>query len=138
MRCNEFLCNFFWEFQISESEFQFLDFFNNGIQKKIRPESLESKAESEFRFQWGSQKLEPKIGIPNQAPKSLCRYSLWVRCRHPALGLCTQPLVPLFGINFEATSKNREIGRALALGGRRSINIFNNQMEVGVQGWGIY
>jgi hypothetical protein len=23
--------------------------------------------ESEFRFQWGSQELEPKIGIPNQA-----------------------------------------------------------------------
>ncbi len=22
--------------------------------------------ESEFRFQWGSQNLEPKIGIPNQ------------------------------------------------------------------------
>ncbi len=48
----------------------------------------------------------------------------------------TRRLVPLFGINFEATSKNREIGGALALGGRRSINIYNNQMEVGVRGGG--
>jgi hypothetical protein len=42
----------------------------------------------------------------------------------------------LFGINFEATSKNREIGGALALGGRRSINTYNNQMDVGIQGGG--
>ncbi len=28
---------------------------------------MESKMESVFRFQWGSQKLEPKIGIPNLA-----------------------------------------------------------------------
>jgi hypothetical protein len=34
---------------------------------KIQPESLESKTESEFCLRWGSQKLEPKIGIPNQA-----------------------------------------------------------------------
>jgi hypothetical protein len=32
--------------------------------------------ESEFHFQWGSQKLEPKIGIPNQAAVEifLCLY----------------------------------------------------------------
>jgi hypothetical protein len=42
----------------------------------------------------------------------------------------------LFGINFEATSKNREIEGALALGGRHSINTYNNQMEIGVQGGG--
>jgi hypothetical protein len=42
----------------------------------------------------------------------------------------------LFGINFEATSKNREIGGALALGGRHSINTYNNQKEVGVWGGG--
>jgi hypothetical protein len=41
-------------------------FFNSGIHKKNRPESLESKMELEFHFRWGSQKLEPKIGIPNQ------------------------------------------------------------------------
>ncbi len=52
------------------------------------------------------------------------------------LGLRTRWLVPLFGINFEATLKNREIGGALALGGRRSINTYNNQMEVGVRGGG--
>jgi hypothetical protein len=52
------------------------------------------------------------------------------------LGLRTQWLVPLFGINFEATSKNREIGGALALVGRRSINTYNNQMEIGPQGGG--
>jgi hypothetical protein len=45
-------------------------------------------------------------------------------------------LAPLFGINFEATSKNREIGRALALGGRCSINTYNNQMLVGIRGGG--
>jgi hypothetical protein len=48
-----------------------------------------------------------------------------------------QRLVPLFGIDFEATSKNREIGGAsLALGGRLSINTYNNHMEDGVQGGG--
>jgi hypothetical protein len=50
--------------------------------------------------------------------------------------LRTQWLVPLFGINFKATSKNREIGGALALGSCRSINTYNNQMEVGAQGGG--
>ena len=52
------------------------------------------------------------------------------------LGLHTQRLVPLFGINFEATSKNREIGGALAIRGRHSINTYNNQMEVGIRGGG--
>jgi hypothetical protein len=52
------------------------------------------------------------------------------------LGLHTRWLVPLLGINFEATSKNREIGRALALGGCHSINTYNNQMEVGIRGGG--
>jgi hypothetical protein len=47
-----------------------------------------------------------------------------------------QRLVPLFGIIFEATSKNREIGGALALGGHRSINTYNNQMEVCIRGGG--
>ncbi len=47
------------------------NFSTAEFKKKIRPESPESKTESEFRFQWRSQKLEPKIGIPNQA------------CRHP-------------------------------------------------------
>jgi hypothetical protein len=40
----------------------------------------------------------------------------------------------LFEINFEATSKNKEIGRALALGGCCSINTYNNQIEVGIRG----
>ncbi len=55
------------EFQILESEFWFSDSPDIRIQKKIQPESLESKTESEFCLQWGSQKLEPKIGIPNLA-----------------------------------------------------------------------
>jgi hypothetical protein len=37
---------------------------------------------------------------------------------------------------FEATSKNRVIEGALALGGRRSINTYNNQIEVGIRGGG--
>ncbi len=52
------------------------------------------------------------------------------------LVLCTRWLVPLYGINFEASSKNREIGGALALAGHHSINTYNNQREVGVQGGG--
>ncbi len=41
----------------------------------FQPESLESKTESEFRLQWGSQKSELKIGIPNLAAiHTLTRY----------------------------------------------------------------
>jgi hypothetical protein len=32
---------------------------------------LDSKTKSEFRFHWGSQKSEPKIGIPNLASDDL-------------------------------------------------------------------
>jgi hypothetical protein len=42
----------------------------------------------------------------------------------------------LFGINFEATSKNREIEGALALGGHHSIKTYNNQMEFGIRDGG--
>ncbi len=45
----------------------FLTLQTSEFQKKVRPESSESNMESEFRLQWGSQKPEPKIGIPNQA-----------------------------------------------------------------------
>jgi hypothetical protein len=55
----------FLEFRISESEFIFLNFSTAEFEKNFRPESSESNTESEFHFQWGSQKLEPKIGIPN-------------------------------------------------------------------------
>ncbi len=44
----------------------FLTFQTLEFQKKIRPESPELKMEKESHFQWGSQKLEPKIEIPNQ------------------------------------------------------------------------
>jgi hypothetical protein len=64
----------FLEFRISESEFRFLDFSTAKFIKKIQPESSESKTELDFHFQWGSQKLEQKIGIPNQAPIS---HQLW-------------------------------------------------------------
>ncbi len=55
-------------------------FFNSGIWLKIfRPESSESETDPEFRFWWGSQKSEPKIGIPNQdggdTAKSVCSLS---------------------------------------------------------------
>jgi hypothetical protein len=59
--------NFFLEFQILESKFRFVNFSTAEFKNKFQPESLESKMESEFRFRWGSQKSEPKIGIPNQA-----------------------------------------------------------------------
>ena len=51
-----------------------------------------------------------------------------------ALGLLSPPLVPLFGAPKRDPSKNREMGRDLALGGRRSIMKNNNQLVVGVRG----
>ncbi len=39
----------------------FLTLQTSEFQKKIRPESSESKTESEFRLRWESQKSEPKI-----------------------------------------------------------------------------
>ncbi len=65
MRCIEFLRLFFLEFQILESEFRFLDFSTAEFDNNFRQKSSESNMESEFHFQWGSQKLEPKIGISN-------------------------------------------------------------------------
>ncbi len=53
------------------------------------------------------------------------------------LGSCMQRLVPMFGMNFQSTSKDREMGGALALGGCRFLNIYNNQMEVSMRG-GLY
>jgi hypothetical protein len=51
-----------------ELAFQFCDFSTAEFKKEFRLESLESKTKLEFRFQWGSQKFDPKIGIPpNQA-----------------------------------------------------------------------
>jgi hypothetical protein len=66
MRCNQFLRNFFrnskfWNWNSDLSTFQ-----QRNSKIKFRPESPESKTESEIRFQWGSQKPEPKIRIPNQ------------------------------------------------------------------------
>jgi hypothetical protein len=52
---------------IANRNSDFLTIQTSKFQKKIQPESLESKTESEFRLQWVSQKSEPKIGIPNQA-----------------------------------------------------------------------
>ncbi len=48
-----------------------------------------------------------------------------------ALGLLSPPLVPLFGAPKRDPSKNREMGRALALVGCGSIMITNNQPIVG-------
>jgi hypothetical protein len=45
----------------------YLTFQKSEFQKKIQLEFPESETKSEFRFRWGSQKSEPKIGIPNQA-----------------------------------------------------------------------
>ncbi len=40
-------------------------------------------------------------------------------------------MVPLFGVSKHNPSKNREKGGALALGGRRSIELNNNQPNFG-------
>ena len=60
-------------------EFLFSDFPEIGISKKIRPEYPELETEPEFCFRWGSQKWEPKIGIPNQDLLNLnfCVQSKW-------------------------------------------------------------
>ena len=52
------------------------------------------------------------------------------------LGLLSPPLVPLFGAPKRDPSKNREMGRALALGGQGSIMMTNNQLIVGRSGRG--
>ncbi len=56
---------FFWNSEFWNRNSDFL-IFQQRNSKKIQPESLESKTKSEFCFQWGFQKLERKIGIPNQ------------------------------------------------------------------------
>jgi hypothetical protein len=66
MRITEFLCIILFGIPKFGIRIQICQFFNSGIQKKIRPESLELKTESEFHFRWRSQKSETKIGIPNQ------------------------------------------------------------------------
>jgi hypothetical protein len=52
-------------FKFLNQNSNFLTLQTLEFKKKIRSESLESKTELEFRLQWGSQKSEPKIGIPN-------------------------------------------------------------------------
>jgi hypothetical protein len=67
MRRTEFLREEITRFpNIANQNLGFLTLQTSEFQKKIQPESSESKMESEFRLRWGSQKLEPKIGILNQ------------------------------------------------------------------------
>ncbi len=54
-------------------------------------------------------------------PKSWCRGSPRVCCRHLAVGLLLPQLVPLVGTPKEDASKNREEDRSLALGDRRLV-----------------
>jgi hypothetical protein len=89
MRCIEFLRLFFSEFQILESEFRFLDVSTAEFEKKIQPESSESKTESEFRFQWGSQKSEPKIGIPNLVPSGVSSTLVFTKWFDDGTGVLT-------------------------------------------------
>jgi hypothetical protein len=51
---------------IANRNSNFLTLQTSEFKKKIRPESSESKTESEFRLCWGFQKLEPNTRIPNQ------------------------------------------------------------------------
>jgi hypothetical protein len=51
-----------------------------------------------------------------------------------ALGFLSPQLVPLFGLPKRDPSKNREMGRALALGGHGSMMTNNNQLIVGGSG----
>jgi hypothetical protein len=68
MRRNEFLCQQITGIpNFANRNSSFLTFQKLEFQKKIRPEFPESEMKLESHFQWGSQKLEAKIGIPNQA-----------------------------------------------------------------------
>ena len=73
-------------------------------------------------------------GNTYHGPSFWCRRFLSVKGRRTASGLLSLPLVPLFGAPKRDPSKNREMGRALALGGRCSIMKNNNQLVVGVRG----
>ncbi len=86
MRCIEILCLFFIGIPKFGIEFWFLNFSTAEFKKS--PESLESRMESVFCFQWGSQKLEPNIGIPNQdsAFLSLPHQGFWLVATHPRWG----------------------------------------------------
>ncbi len=67
IRRTEFLCKEITGIlNIANRNSDFLTLQTSEFQRKFRPESSESNTELEFRLQWGSQKLEPKIGIPNQ------------------------------------------------------------------------
>ena len=63
-------------------------------------------------------------------PRFWCRRYLSVKGMRVASGLLSTPLVPLFGAPKSDPSKNREMGGALALGGRRSSMKNNNQLGV--------
>jgi len=66
-------------------------------------------------------------------PRFWCRRYLLVKVRRLASGLLSPPLDPLFGAPKSDPSKNREMGGALALGGRRSLMKNNNQLGVCVR-----
>ncbi len=85
---------------IANRNSNFLTLQTLKFQKKIQPESLELKTELEFCLRWGSQKLEPKIGIPNQASGLFSLTHLW-----------TQPVIFLlryqtFVVTFEKPAVN--------------------------------
>ncbi len=67
---------FFSEFRILESEFQFLNLSAGEFEKISRRESLESKTESEFRFQGGPRNRNQKSEFPTKQPgDAWIRYS---------------------------------------------------------------
>jgi hypothetical protein len=68
--------------------------------KTFRPEYLESEMESEFRFQWGSQKLEPKIRIPNQAHD---HYLMPIFC------VCPDGTIPIAFFNVPGSVSDNQV-----------------------------
>ncbi len=51
------------------------------------------------------------------------------------VGSCSQLLVPSFGALTHTPLENRAMGMALALGGRQSMKISNNQLVLEGSGW---
>jgi hypothetical protein len=69
MRYIEFLRYFFWNSEFWNQNSDLLSFQQRNSKNNFRLESPESKTELEFCFQWGSQKLEPMLGISNLVEK---------------------------------------------------------------------
>ena len=71
------------------------------------------------------------MGRLSAPPSNGAAASYRSHARHPWSGLVARWLVCLFGVPKREASKNREMGGALDLGGRRLMMAYNNQPRIG-------